>query len=58
MKKVFVILLAVCFLAGMTACGGSAPAPAPEPQVEETILPCDEEVSGDEEAAEDVQEQE
>jgi len=52
MKKVFVILLTVCFLAGMSACGGSAPAPVVEPQVEETI-PCDEqEVSGDEEAAE------
>jgi len=57
MKKVFAILLTVGFLAGMTACGDSAPAPAaPEPQVEETTPPCDE-VSGDEAPAEDVQEE-
>jgi len=59
MKKVFVILLAVCFLTAMSACGGSTPAPvAPEPaQVEEAPAPCDEqEVSGDENAAEEQEE--
>jgi hypothetical protein len=51
MKKVFAILLTVGFLAGMSACGGSAPAPVAEPeapQVEETIPPCDEQVDGEE----------
>jgi len=57
MKKVFAILLTAGFLAGMSACGGSTPPPAApeEPQVEEAT-PCHEqEVGGDEDAAEDVQ---
>jgi len=60
MKKVFVILLTVCFLTAMSACGDSpAPVVAPEPQVEETTPPCDEQaVGGEEEAAEDVQTEE
>ena len=57
MKKVFAILLMVGFLAGMSACGGGTPAPVVEPQVEETTPPCDEqEVGGDEEAAEEAEE--
>ncbi|MCL2041128.1 MAG: hypothetical protein FWG84_03690 [Bacteroidales bacterium] len=50
-------MLTAGFLFGMSACGGSTPAPAPEPepQVEE-VTPCHEqEVGGDEDAAEDVQ---
>ena len=59
MKKVFVILLTAGFLAAMSACGGSTPAPAPEPQVEETTPPCDEEAPDVEEGAtEDVQQEE
>jgi predicted small lipoprotein YifL len=52
MKKVFVTLLTAGVLFGMSACGGSTPPPAPEPepQVEE-VTPCDE-PAGDEEAAE------
>ena len=58
MKKVFAILVTAGFLAGMSACGGSAPAPVvpDEPQqVEETTVDEGQEVGGDEEAAEDVQ---
>jgi predicted small lipoprotein YifL len=53
MKKVFVILLTAGFLAAMSACGDRTPAPASEPQVEETTPSCNEQgVSGDEETAE------
>ena len=61
MKKVFAILLTAGFLFGMSACGDSAPAPAPEPSepVVEEVTPCHEqEVGGDEDAAEDVDVQE
>ena len=53
MKKVFAILLTAGFLAGMSACGGNAPAPAvPEEPVVEEATPCHEqEVGGDEDAA-------
>ena len=59
MKKVFAILLTVCFLAAMSACGDTPPPPVvpEEPQVETTVVPCDEQeaVDGDEDVAEDVQ---